>query len=108
MHIATKRHLSRRAFLRGTGTLLSLPFLEAMTPAFTRAAGTGGPPKRFVAVCATLGFHTPCLFPRETGAGYALTPYLEPLKALRDDFSVISGLSHTEQNGANGHTSELT
>ncbi len=108
MHIATKRHLSRRAFLRGTGTLLSLPFLEAMTPAFSRAAGTSGPPKRFVAVCATLGFHTPYLFPRETGAGYALTPYLEPLKALRDDFSVISGLSHTEQNGANGHTSELT
>lgn len=86
-------------------------------PAFASLSGShdsrilprcSGPPKRFVAVCATLGFHTPYLFPRETGAGYALTPYLEPLKALRDDFSVISGLSHTEQNGANGHTSELT
>jgi len=58
MHIATHRQLPRRAFLRGTGTVLSLPLLEAMTPAFTRAAAAE-PPKRFVAMCATLGFHTP-------------------------------------------------
>ena len=110
MNIATKRHLDRRAFLRGTGTLLSLPFLEAMIPAFaTRAqAAVGNPPQRFLAMCATLGFHTPFLFPKETGADYTLTPYLEPLKDLRGDFSVLSGLQHMEQNGANGHTSEMT
>ena len=110
MNIATKRHLHRRAFLRGAGTVLSLPFLEAMVPAFaTRAqAASGQPPPRFLAMCATLGFHTPFLFPQETGAGYTLTPYLEPLKDLKDDFSVISGLQHEEQNGANGHTSEMT
>lgn len=110
MNIATKRHLDRRAFLRGTGTVLSLPFLEAMIPAFaTRAqAAVGQPPPRFLAMCATLGFHTPFLFPKETGADYALTPYLEPLKELKGDFSVISGLQHMEQNGANGHTSEMT
>jgi hypothetical protein len=107
-HIATRSALSRRAFLRGTGISLSLPFLEAMTPAFTRAAAATQVPQRFVAMCATLGFHTPFLFPKETGAGYSLTPYLEPLKDLRNDFSVISGLAHTEQNGANGHTSEMT
>jgi hypothetical protein len=106
-HIATHRALSRRAFLRGTGVSLSLPFLEAMTPAFSRAASAQAP-QRFVAMCATLGFHTPFLFPQETGAGYTLTPYLEPLQHLRDDFSVISGLAHAEQNGANGHTSEFT
>lgn len=110
MHIATKRHLDRRAFLRGTGTVLSLPLLEAMVPAFaTRAqAAVGQPPPRFLAMCATLGFHTPFLFPKETGAEYTFTPYLEPLKDLRADFSVISGLQHEEQNGANGHTSEMT
>jgi BMFP domain-containing protein YqiC len=37
-----------------------------------------------------------------------LTPYLEPLGEVRSQFSLISGLSHEEQNGANGHTSELT
>lgn len=110
MNFATKRHLDRRAFLRGAGTVLSLPFLEAMVPAFaTRAqAAVGQPPPRFLAMCATLGFHTPFLFPQETGADYALTPYLEPLKDLRGDLSVISGLQHMEQNGANGHTSEMT
>ena len=110
MNIATKRHLHRRAFLRGTGTLLSLPFLEAMVPAFATPvqAAVGQPPQRFLAMCATLGFHTPFLFPKETGADYTATPYLEPLQALRRDFSVISGLQHLEQNGANGHTSEMT
>ncbi|MES2598696.1 MAG: DUF1552 domain-containing protein [Verrucomicrobiota bacterium] len=110
MKIATKRHLDRRSFLRGTGAALSLPFLEAMVPAFaTRAqAAARQPPPRFLAMCATLGFHTPFLFPQETGANYMLTPYLEPLKDLRGDFSVISGLQHQEQNGANGHTSEMT
>ena len=110
MYTATKRHLDRRAFLRGTGTVLSLPFLEAMVPAFaTRVqAAVGQPPPRFLAMCATLGFHTPFLFPQETGANYTLTPYLEPLKDLKGDFSVVSGLQHEEQNGANGHTSEMT
>ena len=110
MHTATKRHLDRRAFLRGAGTVLSLPFLEAMVPAFaTRAqAAVSQPPPRFLAMCATLGFHTPFLFPQETGADYTLTPYLEPLKDLKGDFSVLSGLQHEEQNGANGHTSEMT
>jgi len=110
MNIATKRHLDRRAFLRGAGTVLSLPFLEAMVPAFaTRAqAEVGQPPQRFLAMCATLGFHTPFLFPKETGADYTLTPYLESLQDLKNDFSVISGLQHMEQNGANGHTSEMT
>jgi hypothetical protein len=110
MHIATKRRIDRRAFLRGTGTVLSLPFLEAMVPAFATPAqsAVGQAPPRFLAMCATLGFHTPFLFPQEAGVGYALTPYLEPLKDLRGDFSVISGLQHMEQNGANGHTSEMT
>ena len=110
MNIATKCHIDRRAFLRGAGALVSLPFLEAMVPAFaTRAqAAVATPTPRFLAMCATLGFHTPFLFPKETGAAWTPTPYLEPLKDLRSDFSVLSGLHHTEQNGANGHTSEMT
>jgi hypothetical protein len=110
MNFATKRHLDRRTFLRGTGTALALPFLDAMVPAFaTRAqAAVAQPPPRFLAMCATLGFHSPFLFPKETGADYTLTPYLEPLQKLRPHFSVISGLQHEEQNGANGHTSEMT
>ena len=100
--------LSRRAALKGAGATIALPLLDAMTPAFARAATGPTPPRRFVAVCATLGFHTPFLFPEQAGRDYALPPYLEPVKDFRDDLTVFSGLSHPDQSGANGHTSELT
>ena len=99
--------LSRRSFLRGSGIAMALPFLDAMWPAraFAAAAGT---PRRMVCVCASLGIHAPFLFPKEAGRGYALTPYLEKLQAYRDDFTLFSGLSHPDQSGADGHSSEQT
>lgn len=107
-HLATGAHLSRRHFLRGTGAAaLSLPFLDAMTPAFATAGQTKSPP-RFVAMCAGLGFHTPYLFPENTGTGYEETPYLRRLKAHRDQMTILSGFSHPEQQGNNGHASSLT
>ncbi len=106
-HFATRKALSRRHFLRGAGgTLMALPFLEAMSPAFSRAASSS--PNRFVAMCATLGFHTPHLFPEAEGADYELTPYLSRLKDSRNDLTVFSGLSHPNQQGNNGHASEMT
>ena len=61
-----------------------------------------------VCICTSLGLHAPFLFPSETGADYAPTPYLELLKEHRADFTLFSGLSHPDQAGANGHTSEMT
>ena len=61
-----------------------------------------------VCICTSLGLHAPFLFPNETGADYALTPYLEILKDVRSDFTLFSGLSHPDQTGANGHTSEMS
>lgn len=107
-HLAIGNVLSRRHFLRGTGgALMSLPFLEAMIPSFSGAASVSSP-KRFVAMCATLGFHGPHLFPEAPGADYRLTPYLAKLKDHRNDLTVFSGLSHPEQQGNNGHASEMT
>lgn len=109
--ISTRDALSRRHFLRGTGAaLLSLPWLESMLPTFGRAVGAeaGRSPKRFVAMCATLGFHTPFLFPEQAGSDYQLTPYLKLLQDHRREFTVFSGLSHPEQQGNNGHASEMT
>lgn len=108
-YIASKTALNRRHFLRGAGsTLLGLPLLEAMTPAFARGAGSTVSPKRFVAMCATLGFHGPHLFPEQEGSSYTLTPYLDKIKDHRNEFTVFSGLSHPEQQGNSGHASELT
>ena len=39
MNFITKKHLSRRTFLRGSGVTLALPFLESMLPAQTPCEG---------------------------------------------------------------------
>ena len=102
-YFATKTAVDRRRFLKGSGVAVALPLLQAMTPAFTRAAAASRSPKRFVAMNAGLGFHAPLLFPKAPGKNYALTPYLGQLKEHRADFSLFSGLSHPSQNGNNGH-----
>lgn len=104
-HIAVKHSLNRRAFLKGTGATVTLPFLSAMMPAFT-----AGPvaPKRFVAMNGGLGFHAPHFIPAETGANYKTPLYLQKLEKHRKDFTVFSGLSHPNSNGNSGHASELT
>ncbi len=99
--------ISRRAFLRGTGVALALPFLDAMWPLRTGAAEAAAP-KRLVAVCTSLGIYGPALFPTETGRDYTSTPYLDLIKDHRNDFTVFSGLSHPDQAGADGHSSEMT
>ncbi len=110
IHRSPPARLHRRSFLRGTGAAaLALPMLEAMTPTRICAASPlNAPPKRFVAICATLGFHGPHLFPSKPGRDYEVTPYLQELEPHRENFSVLSGLSHPMQQGNNGHASELT
>jgi hypothetical protein len=47
----TKRSLSRRTFLRGTGVVIALPFLDAMLPALTPLARAQARPRaRFGAI----------------------------------------------------------
>src|SRR5579862_9494366 len=41
----TKKYLSRRTFLRGSGVAVALPFLDAMVPAATALANTEAAPK---------------------------------------------------------------
>ena len=80
---------SRRHFLRAAGVSLALPLLDRWALAETAAA-----PRRMVCVCTPLGLHAPHFFPDKPGKEFALTPYLEVLKEHREDFTVISGLSH--------------
>jgi len=105
------RALNRRHVLQGTGAAsVSLPYLDAMSAPISSKPNTTVdlPPRRFVAACATLGFHTPFLFPKRPGRDYESTPYLDVLSEHRDELTVVSGLSHPEQQGNNGHASELT
>ena len=49
-----------------------------------------------VCICTPLGLHPPFFFPQKAGKDYELTPYLEVVKEFRNDFTVISGLSHPD------------
>jgi len=84
--------MNRRGFLKAAGVGLALPWLEAT--AFGR--GRLAAPHRMVCICTPLGLHAPNFFPATAGVDYALTPYLEVLQEFRQDFTVISGLSHPE------------
>jgi hypothetical protein len=108
VHFSTRRSLSRRHFLRGTGVLLGLPLLEAMSPAFARAADAPAlPPRRFLGICNNLGLLPEKFFPTadSVGRGYALSPYLEVMKAVRDDFTVLSGVWHPDVDS--GHPADI-
>jgi hypothetical protein len=101
--------VNRRRFLRTSGVALGLPLLQSLLPrsmAATVAPGGAAGIKRMVAIGAPLGFHTPLLFPETKGFDYKATPYLEPLQAHRDKFTVISGLMHPDVDG--GHAAEAS
>ncbi len=109
--VVNRKKMNRRRMLQGTGVALGLPLLEAMQGTLGERAlanSTVVTPKRFVAMCATLGFHTPFLFPETEGTDYKATPYSSCLADHRDDITLFSGLSHPNSNGNNGHASELT
>src|SRR4029079_13321982 len=86
------KKLTRRTFLRAAGVSLALPMLDAFAP----AQGSDAVPRRMVGVCTPLGLHPANFFPQAAGRDYALTPYLEPFRDMRNDFTVISGLAHPE------------
>jgi hypothetical protein len=105
VHISTGPRFSRRTFLRAAGVTLSLPWLEAMTPVFARAAEAKvGPPRRFVGMSNALGLHGAHLFPTQAGRDYEPSRYLKALADLRNEFTVVSGASHPHVTG--GHKAE--
>lgn len=94
--------LNRRRFLRAAGVSLALPCLDAFS--IGRAAdGAGQTPRRMVCICMPLGLIPANFFPEKTGQDYELTPYLDLLKDLREEFTVISGLSHAGTNSGFAH-----
>ena len=105
--IHTRHALSRRHFLRGAGVALGLPLLDAMEPAFARAAPPTPSPRRFFGICNNLGVLPDKFFPEASSKGrnYALSPYLEHLAEYRNDFTVMSGVWHPDVDG--GHPADI-
>src|SRR5262245_27313238 len=106
--VSTQRAVSRRHILRGAGIVLSLPFLDSMLPAFASAATTAATtakPRRMLAVCNNLGVLPDQFFPKQTGRGYALSPYLQTIERHREDFTVFSGVWNPDCDG--GHPADI-
>src|SRR5690349_16064500 len=90
MYFITRKHLSRRTFLRGTGAALALPLLDSMQPAMSAAAPAQ---PRLAAMYVPHGVTMRKWTPTQTAAGLQLSEILQPLEKHKARLNVISGLS---------------
>ena len=108
--VATRPALSRRRFLKSAGVALSLPMLDAMLPRSARGATSAlaptAVPRRMLGICNNLGVRPDLFFPTGAGREYVASPYLELLKAHREAFTVMSGVSHPNVDG--GHPADIS
>ncbi len=101
----SKKHLSRRTVLRGLGTSVGLPLLDAMVPAATALAQTAA------TIQPRLGFvyfpHGAVMerwVPAATGTGFQVSEILAPAAAHKNKMTIVSGLRNkpAESNDPHG------
>ncbi len=97
--------LPRRLFLKSAGIAIGLPLLDSMLPSRGLAAEQAAAPRRMVCIGVPFGFDPTAFVPTKTGRDYALPAHLTHLADFRNDFTVISGLSHPNTGGG-GHKAE--
>jgi hypothetical protein len=87
--------LSRRTVLRGLGTAVALPWLEAMGPLTSWAGPTtkAPAPNRLCVLYAPNGKHMADWTPKAEGAGFELSPTLQPLAPVKDELLVLTNLT---------------
>src|SRR5947209_766858 len=103
--MAASWELSRRTFLRGVGTAMALPLLDAMAPSVARAAaagkagaGTAAIPNRMAFLFVPNGTIKDVWTPQSEGAYYELPASLESLRSVKDDVLVLTGLAQNQGN----------
>jgi Protein of unknown function (DUF1552) len=87
--------ISRRTLLRGLGTSLALPLLDAMadrTVCFASGRGEK-PPLRMAFLYVPNGVHMADWTPSALGTKLALPAILEPLEIVKNELLVLSGLT---------------
>ncbi len=90
----TKKHLPRRAFLRGVGTALALPFLDAMVPAFgATSQSAANPAVRMGFVYVPNGIIESSWLPTTEGANFEFNATMKALEPFRDRTLVLSNLA---------------
>src|SRR5262245_25164650 len=90
--IITKKHLSRRTFLRGSfGAAMALPLLDAMVPALTAQGKTAArTPFRFGAIYMPNGVYPDTWHPTTEGANFEFKPVMQPLEPFGDQLVTVS------------------
>ncbi len=97
------RQFDRRRFLRAAGVTLALPLLDGVR-SLSGKEKASQTPRRMLLISNNLGVLPKSFFPKSNGRDYELSPYLQDLADCRNDFTVISGLSHPDVEG--GHSTE--
>ena len=92
--------ISRRKILRGLGISISLPVLDSLNSKAFSSQASNDSPKRMAFIYSPNGKNMEKWRPKSLGSDYQLSPTLEPLKDLKSDFQVLSGLDH--ENATNG------
>lgn len=91
--ILTKKALSRRTVLRGVGSAVALPLLDAMIPAATATARTAARPvKRLGFVFMPMGCDLSRWTPGSEKTLDQLSPILGSLAPVRDQVNILSNL----------------
>lgn len=106
----TKKHLSRRKLLRGTGVALALPLLDAMIPASTALAQTAAAPRLrtgffYIPHGAILGntAHGPEMdhwTPSGSGENFKLNHIMSPLEKYKQYVTSFSNLENKASAGS--------
>ncbi len=98
--------LSRRLFLRGTGVVMALPWLESLPvcgAAATAVKSTDTPPKRFIVQFMGTGINPDQWSASGEGASMQLSKSLEPLEPFKTKLNVINGLFNKPSTGVGIH-----
>lgn len=100
--MTTDRRISRRTVLKGFGTALALPMLEAMIPvSLAGNAPSKAAPKRLAFVYVPNGVHMPGWRPEGEGRQFQLGSIMQPLAEFKDQLTVLTGLA-VDKARANG------
>lgn len=89
----TRKALHRRTFLKGVGTAIALPVLDAMSPAFA-ASTVPGKPVRMAFVYVPNGIDMRNWTPTYDGKLGELPRILKPLEPFKQDITLLGNLTH--------------
>ena len=100
----TRKSLSRRTVLKGTGVAIALPLLDAMMPAATALAQSAAKPKtRMGFIYFPHGAVMANWVPKQTGTQFELSPILKPLEPYEPYVTVVSGLRNKGGESSDPH-----